>query len=78
MIFNMNPRTCLSDILALTPEERILLVQQVWDTILDVPDAVELTDSQRRELRRRLDAHQQNPESAVEWKNLLASVGLRE
>jgi len=35
--------------------ERILLVEEIWDTIAEENQAFELTDAQKRELDRRLD-----------------------
>ena len=57
----------LPDILKLTVSERIQLVEDIWDSIAAVPDAVELTAAQREELDRRLVAYQQNPQSASPW-----------
>lgn len=35
--------------------DRILLVEEIWDTIADENQAFELTDAQKRELDRRLE-----------------------
>ena len=43
------------DITRLTPEERLELLEQLWDSLSSTPDAVPLTDAQREELDRRLD-----------------------
>lgn len=44
----------VAEILALPVEERVKLVEAIWDSIASFPDAVPLTDWQRRELDRRL------------------------
>lgn len=44
------------DITSLTPAERILLAEQLWDSVADSQDAPPLTDAQRAELQRRLEA----------------------
>jgi putative addiction module component (TIGR02574 family) len=59
--------TQLADILQLTVAERIQLVEDIWDSIAAVPDALPLTDAQRQELDRRLQAHAQNPAETFTW-----------
>jgi len=40
--------------------DRILLVEEIWDSIAEENQAFELTDSQKRELDRRLEAARTN------------------
>ena len=42
----------------LSISDRINLVEEIWDTIAEENQAFELTDAQKRELDRRLDAGQ--------------------
>ena len=46
----MSSNTLLIDALALSPAERILLVEEIWDSLAAVPEAVTVTESQQREL----------------------------
>jgi putative addiction module component (TIGR02574 family) len=63
--------TSKTDFLKLSVAERLELVGDIWDSIAaDGPEAVELTDAQRDELQRRLEAHDADPESAVPWHQL--------
>ena len=41
------------DIKTLTPEERLTLLEEIWDSL--EPEDVPMTDAQRAELDRRLD-----------------------
>jgi len=41
--------------------ERIRLVEEIWDTIAEENEAFELTDAQKLELDRRLEAARKNP-----------------
>lgn len=41
--------------------DRILLVEEIWDTNAEENQAFELTDAQKRELDRRLDSAKDNP-----------------
>ncbi|PKM44334.1 MAG: addiction module protein [Gammaproteobacteria bacterium HGW-Gammaproteobacteria-1] len=58
----------LSDYKALSIAERIQLVEDIWDSIAqDSPGSFALTEAQRMELQRRLDAHRQDPSTAIPW-----------
>ena len=56
-----------TDILSLSIAERILLVEDIWDSIAELPDEVSLTDQQKEELDRRLDAYHRNPDAGSPW-----------
>jgi putative addiction module component (TIGR02574 family) len=56
-----------ADILSLSIAERIQLVEDIWDTIIELPQEVPLTDEQKIELDRRLDAYHQNPGEGSPW-----------
>ncbi len=55
------------DILNLSVSERIQLVEDIWDTIAEVPESVALTDEQKAELDRRLDAYHRDPSVGSPW-----------
>lgn len=61
----------------MTVAERIRHVQDLWDRIAEEPEAVPLSDAQRTELRRRLEAHQADPGAAVPWEQVLARARAR-
>jgi len=54
-----------ADVLSLSVPERIQLVEDIWDTIAEFPDEVKLSDEQKAELDRRLDAYHQNPDEGA-------------
>ena len=56
-----------ADILRLSISERIQLVQDIWDSIEEVPDSVLLTDEQKAEIDRRLDASHKAPKVGSPW-----------
>lgn len=62
--------TQLSDILQLGVAERIQLVEDIWDSIANIPEAIILTDAQRRELDRRLASFAQDPDQGIPWEEL--------
>lgn len=60
----------MNDILQLSIRERLELIENIWESIEAVPDAVELTEAQRRELDRRLELYRQNPTSGSTWEEV--------
>lgn len=62
--------TQLSDILQLTIAERIQLAEDIWDSVAAFPEALPLTDAQKEELDRRLQAYAENPNEGVSWDEL--------
>jgi len=56
-----------AEVLGLSISERIQLVEDIWDTIAEVPEAVGLTEAQKAELNRRLEAYHQNPDAGSPW-----------
>lgn len=64
----------LSDILGLPIDERIRLVEEIWDSIAEVPEAVSLTDAQKDELDRRLAEYEADPSAGAPWAEVRARI----
>lgn len=58
----------------LSVEERISLVEEIWDSIAE---CTPLTEAQRLELDRRLQDHEANPDDVVPWEVVKASITAR-
>ena len=56
----------------LSISDRILLVEEIWDTIAEENQAFELTDAQKRELDRRLELARANPGQGRTWDEIKA------
>ena len=56
-----------ADLLELSVSERIQLVEDLWDSIVAVPESIPLTEAQKQELDRRLDAYHKNPDAGSPW-----------
>ena len=50
--------------------ERILLVEEIWDSIAAEADALEVPQSHEDELDRRLTAHEADPHSGSSWEDV--------
>ncbi len=69
----MNP-IIVSDILGLPVQDRIQLVEAIWDSIAEAPEAIALSDSQRAELDKRLAAYHENPSLGSPWSEVRARI----
>ena len=62
------------DIAQLSVAERIQLVEDLWDSLVVNPDDVPITQAQRDELDRRLQAHRDNPGEGASWQQVKAGI----
>ncbi len=58
----------------LSVEDRLLLVEEIWDSIAQTPQAMSLTEHQQQELERRLQKHERNPDDVVSWEEVKAAT----
>jgi putative addiction module component (TIGR02574 family) len=64
----------IADVAELSVAERIQLAEDIWDTIPEASEAPKLTEAQRAELDRRLEAHRKNPEAGSPWEEVKARI----
>ncbi|MDA2930031.1 addiction module protein [Acidobacteria bacterium AH-259-O06] len=55
------------DIGKLSAEEKLRLIEELWESLRQVPEAIPFTDSQRQELDRRLDELDRGETQTVPW-----------
>lgn len=58
----------------LSREERLALVQAIWDTIAAEPHQPLLTEAQTRELDERIADDERNPDDVVPWQEVKAKT----
>lgn len=58
------------NIQGLSLSERILLAEQLWDSIVDHQDSLEVTDSQKKILEERLAAYKKSPIEGSSWEEV--------
>jgi putative addiction module component (TIGR02574 family) len=68
------PRPKLSDILDLSVAERIELVQDIWDSIAEIPNDLILSEKQKAELDARSTKLKKDPDSGILWEDVKASL----
>lgn len=70
----MDVTSAVAEINALGIEERIRIVELIWEGIAAEGAPSELTDAQRREVERRLAAHERSPDTVVRWEEVKADA----
>jgi putative addiction module component (TIGR02574 family) len=63
-----------SKIFEMSVAQRLLLVEDLWDSIAENPHEVPLTDSQKKELDKRLNAYYENPEAGKSWTEVKGKI----
>ena len=58
----------------LSVAERILLVEELWDSITATPEEVTLSETHRDDLQRRLDAYRDDPKAGSPWEEVRARL----
>jgi putative addiction module component (TIGR02574 family) len=62
------------DILKLTVSERLDLIEAIWESIADLPDALPVTEAQRQELDRRLSLYGHDRPRLSSWDEVRARL----
>jgi putative addiction module component (TIGR02574 family) len=75
--FGYNSHMGTIDIASLSFEERLRLVEQIWESLTPKPEAVPLTHAQHQELDRRLDELDREGPSGIPWDEVLRQIRSR-
>ncbi|NJN57947.1 MAG: addiction module protein [Leptolyngbyaceae cyanobacterium SL_5_9] len=70
----MDLTTTLAQVKTLSVDDRIRLVQAIWDSISAEPEQLELAEAQQLELSRRLSDYESNPQAVVSWQEIKAQA----
>ena len=62
------------DINKLSPEERLDLIEELWDSLSADPAKIPLTDAQAKELDRRMAEMDQDDSLGIPWETVLAQI----
>ena len=69
--------TVHKEIRSLSVADRLQLLEEIWDSLAETPEAIPVTDAQRKELARRRRAHARNPSAAKSWTEVRARLSRR-
>lgn len=64
----------IEDIKKLSVAERILIVEDIWDSIISSEDDFPISDAQKKELDSRLDEYYKNPNEGKSWKEVRDNI----
>jgi putative addiction module component (TIGR02574 family) len=67
-------RITAADTLNLSIPERIILVEDIWDSIAAEADPLEITEEEKRIIDKRLDAYHKNPEAVSPWEEVYQRI----
>jgi putative addiction module component (TIGR02574 family) len=62
------------DVDKLTPEERLDLIEELWDSLSVDPAKIPVTDAQAKELDRRVTEMDQDDSLGIPWETVLAQI----
>ena len=65
------------EILSLSVSDRLQLLEEIWDSLIETPEAIPVSDAQRKELARRRRAHARNPSATKSWAQVRARLQRR-
>lgn len=61
----------------LSPEERLRLIEELWESLNENPGSVPPTNAQREELDRRLDDLERSGPEGIPWDQVLQQIRSR-
>jgi putative addiction module component (TIGR02574 family) len=61
----------------LSPEKRLRLIEELWDSLNDKPENVTLTNARREDLDRRLDDLERSGPEGIPWDQVLQQIRSR-
>jgi putative addiction module component (TIGR02574 family) len=70
----MDVAAILAEAESLSVEDRLQLVEAIWDSIADDAEQIPVTDAQRQELERRLADDLANPDDVISWDEVEAQA----
>jgi putative addiction module component (TIGR02574 family) len=75
--FFLREQFAAADLLKLSVPERLDLVEDIWNSIAAAPEALELTEEDKRLIDERIEAYHQNPSAGSPWDEVYARIASR-
>jgi putative addiction module component (TIGR02574 family) len=60
----------LKEALKLSIDDKLRLIEDVWDSIYENPEDIPVSDEQKKELDLRLENYYKNPGNVIKWEVL--------
>ncbi len=62
--------TVVAEILEMSVDDRLRIVEDIWDSIAADSKDLKISNELRQELDRRLEAYKEDPDAGVSWEDL--------
>lgn len=62
--------TVVAEILEMSVDDRLRIVEDIWDSIAADSKDLKVSNELRQELDRRLEAYKEDPDAGVSWEDL--------
>ena len=59
-----------TEIAGMPIQQRIQLVEDIWDSIAEMPEVVQIPEWHKKELEKRLEAYHANPDEGSPWQEV--------
>jgi putative addiction module component (TIGR02574 family) len=66
-----------ADVLELPVRERLKLIEDIWNSIADAPEALDLTDEDKKLLDARLETRRHDPTAGSPWEEVYTRITAR-
>ncbi len=63
-----------AEILAMSVEQRLELIERVWDSLVETPEKVPVPAWHLEAIDRALDAHDRDPEAGASWDEVIQRI----
>jgi putative addiction module component (TIGR02574 family) len=64
----------IPELKSLSPDEKLILVRELWDELAARPDAFPPRQDHIKLLRERLEHYRQHPDDAIAWEDVQARI----
>jgi putative addiction module component (TIGR02574 family) len=64
-------------VLELPVADRLQLVEDIWNSIADAPEALEVTEDEKHLIDERLEAFHRNPQAGSPWEEVYTRITSR-
>jgi putative addiction module component (TIGR02574 family) len=64
----------IPELQSLSPARKFALAIELWDELASNPDEIPVTDEQLKELDRRFEEYQRDPDKVVTWEEVKARI----
>jgi putative addiction module component (TIGR02574 family) len=71
-------RNAIDEILSQSVADRLRAIEAIWESIVESPESLPVTQRQRDELDRRLKLHREDPDAASPWEEVRSRLLGRE